>query len=211
MATKSKTTANNNQAEDAETEAPVGQWAARLAEANLIQPYQVTANITIDVPSPERAQQIRDADMALSLLRLKLAELLQDKSRETAEAGELNAIRDKLADDPGPLTPPELSLLTVAIMNRRSGVPEDLFDQVSRLGREANDELRRALLGDQYEAVMAYLKPQNYDVQDLLLADIKATLLPMKMLPQAPGKGSGSSPTSIDTGTPSKAISSTGE
>lgn len=209
MATK-KTT-QTVPAQDAEIEAPIGQWAARLAEANLIQPYTVTASITIAVPDPDRAQAIRDADMALSLLRFKLAELLQDKSREPAEATELNAIRDKLDANPGTLTPPELSLLTVAIMNRRSGVPEDLFDQVAKLAREANDRLRRALLGDQYDAVTAYLKPQNYDVQDLLIDDIKKTLLPMAKLPQAPGKDGESSPTSTGTGPPSKATSSTEE
>ena len=208
MATKkttAKTTTTAASAQEAEQlanapEAPIGQWAALLAEANLIQPYQVTASITITVPDPERAQEIRDADMALSLLRLKLAELLIDKTRETSEAQALNAIREKLAANPGDLTPQELSQLTVAIMNRRNGVPEDLFEQVAKASKAVNERLRRALLGDQYEAVMAYLKPQNYDVQDLLLTGIKKTLLPMAKLPQDPGKDEASSPTSTGTG-----------
>lgn len=190
-------------------DAPVGQWAALLAEADLIKPYRVTATITVAVPDPERAQEIKNSEAALSLLRLKLAELLIDKSRETAEAQALNAIREKLAVNPGDLTPQELSTLTVAIMNRRLGVPDDLFEQVATVSAAVNERYEKALLGDAYEAVKAYLKSQNYDVQDLLLADIKATLLPTKLLPAAAPKGEQSSDTSSGTGPTSNQTSST--
>lgn len=194
---------------DDDTESPIGAWAELLAEANLIQPYPITASITVAVPDPDRAQEIKNSEAALSLLRLKLAELLIDKSRETSEAQALSDIRDKLSANPGDLTPQELSILTVAIMNRRSGVPDDLFEQVRSVSAEVNERFERALLGDQYEAVKAYLKPQNYDVHDLLLADIKAKLLPTRLLPAAAPKGEQSSGTSTGTGLTSNQTSST--
>lgn len=199
-------------AADEPIEEPIGRWAALLAETELIKPYQVTASLTISVPDPDRAQEIRNADSALSLLRLKLAELLLDKGRETAEAQALNAIREKLSANPGDLTPQELSTLTAAIMVRRAGVPDDLFEQVAAVSEAVNDRYERALLGDQYDAVKAYLRPQNYDVQDLLLRDIKATLIPMKKhLPAAAPKDDSSSTTSNGSGTTSNPTSSTEE
>lgn len=207
MASKSKTTASSQQLQD--TDEPVGRWAEILADDGLIQPYPITKTITISVPDADRAQEIRDADMALSLLRLKLAELLIDKGNETTEAQALDAIRAKLEQDPGNLTSQELSLLTAAIMRRRSGVPQDLFQQIADRSAEANARLDRALLGDQFDTVNAMLKGKNYDLRDRLLSDIKAHLLPTKLLPQALGNGDTSSATSSATGTTSTEISST--
>ena len=203
MATKSKTTTTTNDDE------PVGRWAEILADDGLIKPYPITKKITISVPDGARAQEIRNADMALSLLRLKLAELLIDKGNEGIEAQALDAIRAKLDANPGTLTSQELSMLTAAIMKRRSGVPQDLFQQVADRSAEANEKLERALLGDQYEAVNALLLGKNYDLKDRLLSDIKAHLLPTKLLPQSPGKGETSSTTSSTTGSTSTEISST--
>ena len=196
-------------------EEPVGQWAALLTEADLIKPYQVTASITIAVPDPERAQEIRNADMALSLLRLKLAELLLDKGREPGEAAALDAVRDKLSGNPGDLTSQELSLLTAAIMKRRSGVPEDLFEQVAAVATTVNERYERALLGDQYDTVRAYIRAwahsngYGYDAEERFLADVKDKLVPTKLLPQESGKGETSSTTSSGTGPTLRAISST--
>ncbi|CAN5147323.1 hypothetical protein BH11ACT6_BH11ACT6_34940 [soil metagenome] len=210
--TKSRKTAAAVRAlETAIVEEPVGRWAQLLSEANLVRPYQVTASITISVPDPDRAQEIRNADSVLSLLRLKLAELLLDKSNENPESQALNVIREKLAANPGDLTSQELSTLTAAIMRRRSGVPEDLFEQVADMSQVVNERLDRALLGDQYDAVIAYLQPQNYDVRDLLLKDIKDALMPTKLLPAAPGKVESSSAISTSSGTTSNQTSSTGE
>lgn len=134
----------------------VGRLAELAAEARL-EPYRVTATLSIEPPDKQRSDALAATQATYVIARNQLEAMVTPLPDPAAEDGILR-------DENGVPVMPEIST--------------EVLEKLQKIVQDASVEYDRALFGDQYDAVMKRFETEQGAVYNAFYHDISNYFLP---------------------------------
>lgn len=136
---------------------PIGRFAALLAETELDEPYEVTADITIYPPTKARMGLVISAQTAYVIARGQLESMMTPMTD-----GDGRVIIDPVSQQP-----------VMPQVDRKE------LEQLEQLTTRAAEDYDRALFGDAYDAIMALSENWTGKMWNAFYEDVQNQFLPV--------------------------------